>query len=683
VRETSPKARVEELRRLVRHHNDRYYRDDAPEVSDAEYDALFRELLRLEAAHPELADPDSPTQRVGAEPVETFGTVVRDVPMLSLQNAFSDGEIREFDARVRRFLKGRGVEEETLDRTGYVAEVKIDGLAVELTYEEGKYVRGATRGDGVRGEDVTANLRTIREVPLSLPKDRPGGSKAPSRLDARGEVYMERRDLAALNRGRERAGEPAFANPRNAAAGSVRQLDPQVTASRRLKLWVYGTGRAEGAHFSTHWEELALLAGLGFPVNRDWSRRCRGIDEVVAFYREVEAGKDSLPYEIDGIVVKVDDTGLQKELGEISRSPRWAVAAKFSPDRAETTVEDIVVGVGRTGTITPVAVLSPVVVRGVTVRRATLHNQDTIDGKDIRVGDRVLVQRAGDVIPEVVESLSAARKSAGRGPKFRIPDRCPACDAPVERVPGEAAHRCTGDGCVERRRRALRHFVAKDAMDIEGMGTKIVSALVDEGLVTEPADLYRLDRETLSAMERLGEKSADNLVRAIGNSRHVPLPRFLFALGIPLVGEHLAEVLARHFGSIEAIRGATVEELLKVREVGQEVAASIRAHFDSPRNGKALDRLLREVTPLPPATRAGKASGKTFLFTGTLSVPRARAREMVRREGGSVAAGISGKVDYLVAGEDPGSKVAKARELGVPVLTEGQFLEMLGGTGQG
>jgi DNA ligase (NAD+) len=357
------------------------------------------------------------------------------------------------------------------------------------------------------------------------------------------------------------------------------------------------------------------------------------------------------------------------------------VAAKFSPDRAETTVEEIVVSVGRTGTLTPVAVLSPVVVRGVTVRRATLHNQDVIDEKDVRVGDRVVVQRAGDVIPEVVESLSAAQKVPGRGPRFRIPGRCPACDAPVERVPGEAAHRCTGDGCVEKRKRALRHFVARDAMDIEGMGTKIVSALVDQGLVTEPADLYRLDRETLAAMERLGEKSADNLVRAIEASRRVPLSRFLFALGIPLVGEHLSEVLARHYGSLEALRDAPEEELRKVREVGPEVAASIRAHFEVPRNRRSLDRLLREVAPLPPQARAGKASGKTFLFTGTLSMPRARAQELVRREGGSVAPGISGKVDYLVAGEDPGSKLAKARELGVAVLTESEFLRMLGGKG--
>jgi DNA ligase (NAD+) len=492
---------------------------------------------------------------------------------------------------------------------------------------------------------------------------------------------MERPDFAALNRGRERAGEPVFANPRNAAAGSVRQLDPRVTASRRLRLWVYGSGRIEGARLASHWEELALLADLGFPVNREWSRRCRDIDEVVAFYREVSERKESLPYEIDGIVVKVNDAGLQRELGEISRSPRWAVAAKFSPDRAETTVEDILVSVGRTGTITPVAVLSPVVVRGVTVRRATLHNQDVIDEKDVRIGDRVLVQRAGEVIPEVVESLSAARKSPGRGPRFRIPDRCPACDAPVERVPGEAAHRCTGDGCVEKRKRALRHFVARDAMDIEGMGTRIVSALVDHGLVTEPADLYRLDRETLAAMERLGEKSADNLVRAIEGSRRVPLSRFLFALGIPLVGEHMSDVLARHFGSLEAVRDAPEEELRKVREVGPEVAASIRAYFDTPRNTKALGRLLRQVTPLPPTARAGRASGKTFLFTGTLTMPRARAQEMVRREGGTLAAGVSRKVDYLVAGEDPGSKLAKARELGVTVLTESQFLGLLGEKG--
>jgi len=681
VRDTSLKGRIEELRRLLRYHNDRYYRDDAPEISDAEYDALFRELQGIEAAHPELSDPDSPTRRVGAEPVAAFGTVVRDLPMLSLQNAFSEEELHEFDARVRRFLSGRGVPADALDRSGYVAEVKIDGLAVELTYEGGRYTRGATRGDGIRGEDVTANLRTIPDVPLSIPRSTTEGGTPPAFLTARGEVYMEKRDLAALNRGRERAGEPVFANPRNAAAGSVRQLDPKVTASRRLKLWVYGAGRIEGARFSSHWEELSWLSGLGLPVNGSGSRRCRNIGEVAAFYREMGGRKESLPYEIDGVVVKVNDTALQRELGEISRSPRWAVAVKFSPDRAETTVEEIVVSVGRTGTITPVALLSPVVVRGVTVRRATLHNQDLIDGKDIRVGDRVLVQRAGDVIPEVVESLSAAKNGTGRGPKFRIPDRCPVCGAPVERVPGEAAHRCTGNDCVAKRKEALRHFVAKDAMDIEGMGTKIVSALVDEGIVTEPADLYRLDRETLSAMERLGEKSADNLIRGIDRSRRVPLSRFLYALGIPHVGEHLAEVLARHFGTLAALREASTEELTKVREVGPEVARSLRDWFDAPERARAIDRLLREVVPLPPTTPAGKGSGKTFLFTGTLSMPRARAAEMVRKEGGAIAAGVSRKVDYLVAGTDAGGKRTKAEKLGIPVLTEEEFLAMLGAKG--
>lgn len=680
MRETSPKGRAEELRRLLRYHNDRYYRDDAPEITDAGYDALFRELQRLEEAHPELSDPDSPTRRVGAEPVAAFGTVVRDVPMLSLQNAFSEEELHEFDARVRRFLAGRGAPADALDRSGYVAEVKIDGLAVELTYEGGRYARGATRGDGVRGEDVTANLRTIPDVPLSVPRDAAeGGAPPPTLLTARGEVYMEKRDLAALNRGRERTGEPIFANPRNAAAGSVRQLDPKVTASRRLKLWVYGAGRVEGADFPSHWDELSWLSGLGLPVNWAGSRRCRDIAEAAAFYRKMGETKESLPYEIDGVVVKVNDTALQRELGEISRSPRWAIAAKFSPDRAETTVEEIVVSVGRTGTITPVAFLSPVVVRGVTVRRATLHNQDLIDAKDIRVGDRVLVQRAGDVIPEVVESLSATNDAPGRGPKFRIPDRCPACGAPVERVPGEAAHRCTGGECVAKRREALRHFTAKEAMDIEGMGTKIVSALVDQGLVTEPADLYRLDRETLAAMERLGEKSADNLIRAIDRSRRVSLSRFLYALGIPHVGEHLAEVLARHFGSLGALREAAVEELTKVREVGPEVAGSLRSWFDAPERARAIDRLLREVTPLPPTTRAGKGSGKTFLFTGTLSMPRARAAERIRKEGGTVATGISRKVDFLVAGADAGGKRTKAKELGIPILTEEEFLAMLGG----
>ena len=415
----SPESRIQELRRLIRYHNDRYYREDAPEIPDTEYDAMFRELARLEEVHPELFDPESPTQRVGAEPVDAFGTVVRELPMLSLQNAFGEEELREFDVRVKRHLESQGVPGGggRIDQFGYTAEVKIDGVAVELTYENGRFVRGATRGDGTRGEDVTGNLRTIPDIPLEIP--RIGATVTPHsphaiRMDpprilvVRGEVYMDRKDFAEMNRGRERRGEPLFANPRNAAAGSVRQLDPRVTASRRLSLWVYGTGRVEGVSFTNHWEELGLLDGWGFRVNWEGSLRCRDIEEVIDFFRSMEVKKDSLPYEIDGIVAKVNELGVQQELGEVSRSPRWAIAAKFSPDRAETTVEEIVVSVGRTGTLTPVAILSPMTVRGVKVRRATLHNQDNIDAKDIRAGDRFVVQRAGDVIPEVVESLSVA-----------------------------------------------------------------------------------------------------------------------------------------------------------------------------------------------------------------------------------------------------------------------------------
>ena len=685
--QSSPKIRIEELRRRIRFHNDRYYRDDAPVISDAEYDAMFLELQKLEAAHPEFIDPDSPTQRVGAKPVEEFVPVLRHIPMLSLQNAFAADDLREFDTRVRRFLHGRGVPDPALSSAGYVAEVKIDGLAVELTYDEGRYSRGSTRGDGIRGEDVTANIRTIPDVPLAIPCKLSAGithfpgaisRNHPRLLDVRGEIYMETEEFRELNRGRERLGEPPFANPRNAAAGSVRQLDPKVTAARRLRLWVYGTGRIEGVSFDSHWEELGLLAGWGFPVNGEGSRSCRTIDEVLEFYRHVEKEKGKLPFEIDGIVVKVNERALQAELGEISRSPRWAIAAKFSPDRAETTVEEIAVQVGRTGTLTPVANLSPVVVRGVTVRRATLHNQDFIDLKDIRVGDRVVVQRAGDVIPEVVESLSAARKEPGRGEPFRMPGRCPICSSRVERVAGEAAHRCTGSGCVGRRKEALRHFVSRNAMDIEGMGGKIISLLVDEGLVSEPADIYALDAQTLAGMERLGIKSASNLVRAIDKSRTPTLSRFLFGLGIPHVGEHLSSVLARRFGGLDAIRKASIEDLADVHEIGPEVAQSVFGFFSSQEGSRIVDRLMKmgEISILPEQPLEGSMAGKTFLFTGTLHLARAKAQEIVRKAGGNVATGLSRKVDFLVAGTDSGSKLAKAGEMGITVITENEFLGM-------
>ncbi|NNG47789.1 MAG: NAD-dependent DNA ligase LigA, partial [Deltaproteobacteria bacterium] len=632
-------------------------------------------------------------------------TVERKLPMLSLQNAFGEEELREFDARVRRYLESQGVPGggSRINVFGYTAEVKIDGVAVELTYEYGRFVRGATRGDGTRGEDVTGNLLTIPDIPLSIPRS-PSDGPVPEVLDVRGEIYMGKKEFIASNRGRERLGEPIFANPRNAAAGAVRQLDPRITASRRLRLWVYGVGRiVPGASypqdelflFSTHMEELDRLYSWGFPVNRDGTKgflpkehrhspedhsyldRPLDLEAAVACYRETEAQKDSFPYEIDGMVIKVNDLGLQGDLGEVSRSPRWAIAAKFSPDRTETTVEEIVVSVGRTGTLTPVAILSPVTVRGVKVRRATLHNQDNVDAKDIRAGDRVVVQRAGDVIPEVVESISAKHGDAGRQEPFRIPDQCPICGSPVARVPGEAAHRCTGKECVARRKESLRHFVSKNAMDIEGLGPKVLSTLVDEGLVAEPADLYRLDRDTLAGLARLGEKSADNLVRAIERSRTPTLGRFLFALGLPHVGEHLSGVLARRFGTIEAIWTATPEELSAVHEVGPEVARSIRDYFESAEGKRTVDRLLEENTIQirPEAMTEGIFAGKTFLFTGTLGLARAKAKEIVRRGGGTVATAISRRVDYLVAGENPGSKLAKAKEMGIPVISEQDFID--------
>ncbi|MCL2102481.1 MAG: NAD-dependent DNA ligase LigA [Syntrophorhabdaceae bacterium] len=663
-------ARIDELRKLIRHYNDRYYREDAPEVSDAEYDALFNELVSLEARHPETFDPDSPTQRIGAEPVAAFGAVIRDIPMLSLSNAFSEEELLEFDRRTRRFLKTRDISENALDQNGYVAEAKIDGLAIELIYENGMFTRGATRGDGTRGEDVTSNLRTIGDIPMRI-------SNAPALLEVRGEIYMSKEDFAALNRGRERCGESLFANPRNAAAGSLRQLDPSITASRRLRMWVYGTGKIEGARFESHARELDLLEKLGFPVNRNCVRLCRTIGEAIDFYREMDKEKDKLPYEIDGVVIKVNDISMQKELGEVSRFPRWAVAAKFSPDQAETTVEDIVVFVGRTGILTPVAFLSPVIVRGVTVRKATLHNQDMIDAKDIRVGDRVLIRRAGEVIPEVVESLSAKDDSPERGERFAMPNLCPACGSSVERTPGEAAHRCVSSACVEKKKRSLTHFVSKNAMDIAGMGPMIVSALLEKGLVTTPADLYRLDLETLAELERFGKKSAENLIREIEKSRKVPLSRFLYALGIQHVGERMTDVLARRFQSVEALKNASEEELTSVHEVGKEIAESIRRYFASPEEAKSLERLLREVTLLAPEKKGGKLAGKIFLFTGTLSMPRTLAQERVRKNGGNIAASISAKVNFLVAGEDPGSKLAKAKQLGITILTESEFIEML------
>ena len=658
--------RVEKLREEIRRYDYYYYVLNQPLISDAEYDKLFRELLELERKYPELVTPDSPTQRVGAPPAEEFAPVEHAIPMLSLANCFNDEELEEWDDRVRRMLGGEPVE--------YVCEPKLDGLSVELVYVDGVFTVGSTRGDGRVGEDVTRNLRTIKQVPLRL---FPLNGKVPRLLEARGEVYMEKEAFRRLNEERERAGEPLFANPRNAAAGSLRQLDPNVTASRPLKIFFYAMGRAEGIEIRSQVELLTTFPKLGLPVNPLW-KLCKTLDEVKAFYRELLAMRHELPYEADGMVVKVNDFAQREVLGEVSRAPRWAIAYKFPAEEATTRVLDIVVQVGRTGALTPVAILEPVEVSGATVSRATLHNEDEIRRKDIRIGDWVIVRRAGEVIPEVVKSIPERRTGAEK--EFKMPERCPACGGPVVRPPGEVAYRCENLSCPARIKESIRHFASRRAMDIEGLGEKLVDKLVETGLVRKLSDIYRLKKEDLVNLERMGEKSAQNLLEQIERSKNAGLARLIFALGIRYVGEHLAEVLAEHFPSLEALSNATYEELIQIPEIGPRIAQSIVDFFRNEENRK----LIQELKELGVKTEAekpkeGPLSGKTFVFTGALSAfTREEARRLVESLGGRVASGVSRKVDYVVVGADPGEKLRKAQELGITILTEEEFRKLVG-----
>jgi DNA ligase (NAD+) len=657
--------RVEKLQEEIRRYDYYYYVLNQPLISDAEYDKLFRELLELERQYPELVTPDSPTQRVGAPPAEEFAPVEHAIPMLSLANCFNDEELEEWDDRVRRMLGGEPVE--------YVCEPKLDGLSVELVYVDGVFTVGSTRGDGRVGEDVTRNLRTIKQVPLRL---FPLNGKVPRLLEARGEVYMEKEAFRRLNEERERAGEPLFANPRNAAAGSLRQLDPNVTASRPLKIFFYAMGRAEGIEIRSQVELLTTFPKLGLPVNPLW-KLCKTLDEVKAFYRELLAMRHELPYEADGMVVKVNDFAQREILGEVSRAPRWAIAYKFPAEEATTRVLDIVVQVGRTGALTPVAILEPVEVSGATVSRATLHNEDEIRRKDIRIGDWVIVRRAGEVIPEVVKSIPERRTGAEK--EFKMPERCPACGGPVVRPPGEVAYRCENLSCPARIKESIRHFASRRAMDIEGLGEKLVDQLVETGLVRKLSDIYRLKKEDLVNLERMGEKSAQNLLEQIERSKNAGLARLIFALGIRYVGEHLAEVLAEHFPSLEALSNATYEELIQIPEIGPRIAQSIVDFFRNAENRK----LIQELKELGVKTEAekpkeGPLSGKTFVFTGTLSAfPREEARRLVESLGGRVASTVSRKVDYVVVGADPGEKLRKAQELGITILTEEEFRKLV------
>ena len=662
-----PRQRVEELRRIIEYHNYRYYVLDKPEISDAEYDALMRELERLEEAHPELVTPDSPTQRVGGEPLEAFATVEHPIPLLSLANAFTEEELFHFDRRVRELTGEAKVE--------YVLELKIDGLAVALTYEGGIFVRGATRGDGYRGEDITANLKTIRSLPLRLQ------GEYPPLLEVRGEVFMPVAAYRRLNAEREARGEEPFANPRNAAAGSVRQLDPRIAASRSLDIFVYGIGIARGREFHTHSEVLAFLQEAGFKVNGHYVL-CQGIEEVLAAVRRWDPQRRrDLPYEIDGLVIKVNSLALQERLGATAKSPRWAIAYKFPAEQAVTTVKDIIVSVGRTGVLTPTAVLEPVRLAGTTVGRAALHNLDYIREKDIRLGDRVVVQKAGDIIPEVVAVLLEAR--TGEEKEFQMPERCPACGAEVVRLPGEAAHRCTGLACPAQLQEGLLHFASRDAMAIDGLGPALIRQLVERGLVKTPADLYRLTREDLVGLERMGEKSAANLLAAIEASKKRPWDRLLFGLGIRYVGSRMAQLLAGHYPSLRALMGAGEEELTAIPEIGPKVAASIVRFFAEPQNQAVIAALEkagvntggkgeeREAGPKPLA-------GKAFVLTGTLArFTRSEAKELLESLGAQVRGSVSAKTDYVVVGANPGSKLTRARELGIPVLTEEEFEKLL------
>jgi len=661
-----PRARVQELRTLLEAANRAYYREDAPVMSDAEYDGLLSELRDLEEAHPQLRDPNSPTQRVGAAPVTSFGTVHYRVPMTSLDNVFSREAFSEWWERLCRALP-------EVPAPLLSGEPKFDGLSVNLRYEKGKLVCAGTRGDGVEGEDVTHNVRTIRNVPLEL-----RGTDWPERIELRGEVVLPIAAFRRLNRERERRGETPFANPRNAAAGSLRQLDPRVAARRPLAFFPWGYGESSERLGNSHLQILRRFAHWGFALT-DFLRPIRGLDEALAYREEMAARREDMPFEIDGLVFKVDDLALRERLGFTARAPRWAIAWKFPAHEASTVVEDIIASVGRTGVVTPVAQLKPVLVAGVMVSRASLHNEDEVLRKDVRVGDTVLVRRAGDVIPEIVLVLRDRRPADSQ--PWHMPARCPVCGSEVLRLPKEAAHRCTGGlFCPAQRMGAILHFASRRAMDIRGLGEKLVAQLVDRELVKTVADLYRLQKDTLLSLPRMGEKSAEKLLEEIGRSRQTEFARFLYALGIHQVGESTAKALARHFGDLPPLLAASVEELQEIPDVGPVVAEAIRHFFAQKHNREVIDALLAAGLHWPKVEKKGRdlLQGKRFVLTGSLPhLSREAAKERIEAAGGKVVSAVSAQVDFVVVGAAPGSKLAKAESLGIARLDEAGLLELL------
>ena len=627
VNEAQAQKRINKLREEIDSHNYRYYVLDDPAISDAEYDRLMGELESLEREFPRLVTPTSPTQRVGAPPLEKFETVRHTIPMLSLANAFEEEEVREFDRRVKRFLGTPAAVE-------YCAELKMDGVSVELIYEEGRFVTGSTRGDGFVGENVTQNLKTIKSIPLAL---RPAkGRPVPSRLEVRGEVFLPLRAFREFNLRRQSAGEPLFANPRNAAAGSLRQLDSSITAQRPLDIFCYGVGQIVDGGFPTHWELLAGLKEWGLRVNPH-KKMCPGIEEVLAFYREVDEMREKLPFEIDGVVLKVNSLRLQATLGAIARSPRWALAFKFQPTQVTTKVLDIFVNVGRTGALTPTAILDPVHVGGVTVSSATLHNQDEINRKDVRVGDTVLIQRAGDVIPEIVKVIP--EKRTGEERKFRIPERCPVCGSDTARPAGEAVTRCTNAACPARLKESIIHFASRDAMNIEGLGEKIIEQLTSRGLIRDYADLYALTLEQMLTLERMGPKLAGNILAAIQNSKKTSLDRIIYAIGVLHVGDHIAKLLAREFPTLDELSRASLEKLTSIKGIGKEIASAVVQFFEQEGNRKAIQKLeklgVQYPSSAPPPRKDRPLEGRSFVFTGALkTLSREEAESRIEELGG-------------------------------------------------
>ncbi len=659
------KHQIDALRRQINEHNYHYYVLDDPQVSDSEYDRLLRRLETLEQAHPELITPDSPTRRVGAAPLAEFGTIIHRRPMLSLANAMDETELAEFTERLEKNLEQLPL---------LVGEPKLDGLGVELIYEKGQFVAGSTRGDGTTGEDITPNLRTIRSLPLQL---RRTGRPTPALLDVRGEVFIRKKDFQKLNARRELDNEPAFANPRNAAAGSLRQLDSAITAKRPLSIYCYEAGEIEGDRFESHLEFLNALRQWGLPVN-PLIKSISGVEELLGYYRRLEEQRNDLPYEIDGTVFKVDTFELREQLGIRSRSPRWAIAGKFKAQQVTTRIIHIDAQVGRTGAITPVAKLEAVYVGGVTVTNATLHNQDEIDRKDIRIGDTVLIERAGDVIPKVVKVITDKRPANSQ--PYHLPDTCPVCAHPAYRPPDEAVLRCQNLACPAQIKGRIEHFVSKGALDIDGFGTKLVEQLVEIGRIESVDQLFSLTREELASLERMGAKSAENITAALENGKQTTFARFIYALGIRNVGEHLARVLERAFnGNIDRLMTASADELVAINEVGPIVAEGLVRFWSDETNRRVVEACLAAgVTwEKPRETAPSSLTGITFVFTGSLEkFTRNEAKEMVETKGGRASGSVSTKTDYIVAGPGAGSKLKKAEELGIKVLSEEDFLEM-------